>query len=137
MICGLPAKQNISLIQTNMQDTGDRQERLFTSFQAIPLRQFALILLDSTGTLIQCNPDVAEIYHRVITSQGHRIEKETIAKNGAAAMREAFLDGCTPSDPLRRNPTDEAIELERWRTVVHRTFSMLTATQSDAAFEVL
>jgi putative hydrolase of the HAD superfamily len=88
------------------------------------------IVFDAVGTLIYARPAVAEVYLDVAASLGWSGSLSDIE----GRFRSAFA---RMSDRAEDFVTDEAIQLQRWRSLVGRVFEELPASRVDLIFEKL
>ena len=102
------------------------------------------VVFDAVGTLIYPFPPVAEAYHLAGWSNGSKLPVTQIWRRFRAAFAKSQLGDLPPGDgkaqiprsmgegrgegapqngDLRRAPTSEAIERERWRQIVGEVFT--------------
>lgn len=91
------------------------------------LRRYRWIVFDAVGTLIYPNPSVAGAYHTAAQRFGSRLSEDEISRR----FRQAFRD----SERAGGFVTSEAIERERWRSLV--TSVLDDIRESEACFEDL
>lgn len=81
--------------------------------------QIRCVAFDAVGTLIRPVPSAAEAYHRVARQQGSRLTADEIARRFQQAFRETERGDVDAPDESRL-ATSEALERERWRSIVCR-----------------
>src|SRR5688500_14012254 len=88
------------------------------------------VVFDAVGTLIYPFPPVAEAYHLAGWSNGSKLPVTQMWRRFRAAFAKSQLgngegrgEGAPQNGDLRRAPTSEAIERERWRLIVGEVFT--------------
>lgn len=84
------------------------------------------VMFDAVGTLIYPDPPAAVVYSEHGRKFGIELDGEEVAARFRAAFRRSIEADILP-DPqasvsLRRRPTDEANERQRWRAIVAEVF---------------
>lgn len=79
--------------------------------------QIRCVAFDAVGTLIKPFPSAAEVYHLVARRHGSRLSPDEIARRFRCKFDET--ERGNPADPADvRLATSEAVERERWRSIV-------------------
>ncbi len=99
-------------------------------------QEIVAVLFDAVGTLIEAAPPVAEVYRAAATRFGSRLSLEQIRdrfrRTIAAPPQQA---GSPPS--LTRPVTSEALERERWRSIVADVMDDVPTAAADDLFAEL
>ncbi len=98
---------------------------------AVSHKPFDWVVFDASGTLFNPVPHVGEVYARVGKRYGSQLCEASIRRNFPAAFAAAFGKPIRPEPGL---PTNEAVELARWRTIVTNSLHDLDAPTIDRAF---
>jgi putative hydrolase of the HAD superfamily len=90
------------------------------------------IFFDAVGTLIHPEPSAAAVYAGIGTRFGSRL--------GTGAIRTAFAEAFARQDQLDRDngwKTDEAREVQRWRSIVGEVLPDVPERERDSCFVAL
>jgi putative hydrolase of the HAD superfamily len=82
------------------------------------------VLFDAVGTLIYADPPVSAVYSNAAKELGLALNEATVERRFADAFSNRYADSQAVSES-----TSEAIERERWRSIVATVFPELGSTE--------